>query len=375
MRQTDIIARVGEARMAICLTPSPSLDDEDCLQLAARLQTALEEPVALPAASILPGWTFGIHRASLTSEDPGAALDRAMQALEDALRSGPSSLRLFTPELGRRATRYREIVNDAGQALGRDQIEAWFQPQISTDTGKVTGFETLARWRHPRLGLVAPYEFLPLLQKHGQSERLSDRMLERALSALRNWEDAGLDVPHVGVNFAADELRNTALPDKIAWALDRFDLAPERLAVEILESVAAGPRDSAVVETINRLAEMGCGIDLDDFGTGHTSISAMRRLSVSRIKIDRSFVTRIDQDGDQQRMVAAILTMCERLGFETVAEGVETPAEHAMLAQLGCTNVQGFGIARPMPLGDTFGWISAHSATLAAPPSIGRNAL
>lgn len=373
LRQDDILARVGEARMGVCLAPARSLDDEACLQLAARLQTALEEPVALPMASILPGWTIGLHRASLRTEAAEPAIDCAAQALEDALRVGPSALRLFTPALGRRATRQRQIALDAGHALDRDQIEAWFQPQISTDTGDISGFEALARWRHPRLGLVPPYDFLPLLQKSGQSERLSDRMLHLALAALRDWDAAGLHVPGIGVNFAAEDLSNPALPDKIAWTLDRFDLTPGRLSVEILESVAAGPGDSIVIETVNRLAAMGCAIDLDDFGTGHTSISAMRRLAVSRLKIDRSFVTHVDLDGEQRRMVAAILTMCERLGLETVAEGVETPGEHAMLAQLGCTHVQGFGIARPMPLEETAEWIAAHRAALTAPPAIGRS--
>ncbi len=128
-------------------------------------------------------------------------------------------------------------------------------------------------------------------------------MLHLALTALHKWDDAGLCVPCVGVNFAAEELANTALPDKIAWALDRFDLTPDRLAVEILETVATGPNDGIVTTNINRLAEMGCHIDLDDFGTGHTSMSAMRNLAVSRVKIDRSFVSRVDLDGDQQRMV------------------------------------------------------------------------
>ena len=367
LRQTDMIARVDEARLAICLAPAPSLDDEALLQLATRLQATLEEPVALPAVSVLPRWALGLHRLNLALDTPGTAVDRAEQALEDALRGGPSSLRLFTPELGRRASRHRQIAEDAAHALDRNEIEAWFQPQISTDTGDITGFEALARWRHPRLGLVPPGDFLPLLQKHGQSEHLSDRMLHLALSALRDWDKAGLHIPAVGVNFAAEELSNPALPDKIDQMLARFSLPAHRLAVEILETVAAGPDDAGVLRNINRLAAMGCAIDLDDFGTGHTPISAMRRISVSRLKIDRSFVTRLDLDPDQQRMVAAILTMCERLGLETVAEGVETPREHAMLSQLGCAHVQGFGIARPMPFSETADWITAHRAGLTPP--------
>ena len=117
---------------------------------------------------------------------------------------------------------------------------------------------------------------------------------------------------------------------------------------------------------------MGCRIDLDDFGTGHASISAIRRFAIERIKIDRSFVSHVDADPEQQRMVSAILTMADRLGLETLAEGVETAGEHAMLAQLGCRHVQGFGIARPMPYDQTIDWVRRHEARLAEPPKIGR---
>lgn len=122
------------------------------------------------------------------------------------------------------------------------------------------------------------------------------------------------------------------------------------------------------------IGALGCGIDLDDFGTGHASITSIRRFAVRRIKIDRSFVTKLDEDREQQKMVAAILSMAERLGLETLAEGVETPGEHAMLSQLGCGDVQGFGIARPMPVDETMEWIARHRAKVGAIPRIGSRA-
>ena len=144
--------------------------------------------------------------------------------------------------------------------------------------------------------------------------------------------------------------------------------------MEILETVVATSPDDVVARNIAGLARLGCGIDLDDFGTGYSSISAIRRFAVQRLKIDRSFVMKVDRDGEQQRMVSAILVMAERLGLDTLAEGVETAGEHAMLAQLGCGHVQGFGIARPMPADQTADWIRAHEATISAPPRIGRDA-
>ena len=132
----------------------------------------------------------------------------------------------------------------------------------------------------------------------------------------------------------------------------------------------AGAPDDTITRNINGLSQLGCRIDLDDFGTGHASIASIRRFSVSRIKIDRSFVIKADRDPEQQRMISAILTMAERLEVETLAEGVESVGEHALLAQLGCTHVQGFGIGKPMPFDQTLDWIASHNTKLQAAPKI-----
>jgi EAL domain-containing protein (putative c-di-GMP-specific phosphodiesterase class I) len=242
---------------------------------------------------------------------------------------------------------------------------AHFQPQIAADTGEISGFEALARWHHPERGLVAPGVFLPALERAGLLEKLGVVILHDALQAITRWDKAGLAVPCVSVNFSAGELGSPQLPDKIKWALDRFHLDPERLTVEILESVVTQTDNDMIVRNIASLSEMGCGIDLDDFGTGQTSLANIRRFALRRLKIDRSFVTRIDEDPGQQRVCSAILSMAERLGLETVAEGVETSGEQAMLAQLGFTHAQGFGIGRPMPFEETAEWMTRHRARLA----------
>ena len=208
----------------------------------------------------------------------------------------------------------------------------------------------------------------------GLFERLGEVMLFKSLSALRDWDRAGLDVPNISVNLSGDELRNPKLYDKIRWELDRFDLAPERLTLEILENVVADAADDIATRNIAALSALGCQIDLDDFGTGHASITNIRRFDVHRIKIDRSFITHVDTDRDQQNMVAAILTMAERLNVETVGEGVETPGEHAMLAQLGCDHVQGYSIGKPMPFEATASWIEAHQQNLPQAPSLKKRA-
>jgi EAL domain-containing protein (putative c-di-GMP-specific phosphodiesterase class I) len=179
-------------------------------------------------------------------------------------------------------------------------------------------------------------------------------------------------VPNVAVNVSPEELRNPRLFDKIRWELDRFEIAPERLTIEILEDVVAQSDDDTTTRNIAALSNLGCRIDLDDFGTGHASIANIRRFDLHRIKIDRSYIAQVDTDREQQSMIAAILTMAERLGLDTLGEGVESHGEHAMLAQLGCGHVQGYSIAKPMPFKEIGPWIEAHKKKIAHPPVIPR---
>jgi diguanylate cyclase (GGDEF)-like protein len=373
LRDGDTVARLGDSRFAICLMAVRQLDLELCIQLAGRLQGAIEEPVSLDGVPLYMSCSIGF---SMRSRTPGTSgsdwLAATQDALTDAQLAGPSGIRAYSAEIHRKTKARHDLRNDATAALENGQIQPWFQPQISTDTGKVSGFETLARWTHPVHGVISPDGFLPVIEQAGLLERLGQIMLYHALTALKAWDGAGIAVPCIGVNFATDELRNPALVDKIRWELDRFELTPDRLCIEVLESVVTDNPDETVTRNIVGLGALGCRIDLDDFGTGHASIASIRRFDISRIKIDRSFVMKADRDPEQQRLVGAILTMAERLGIETLAEGVETVGEHALLAQLGCDYVQGFGIGRPMPFDQTLDWIAAHEGKIQQAPTINR---
>ena len=373
LRAGDHLCWMGENTFGVSLRAVPTLDLETGIQLATRLQSAAEEPVLLSGSAVYFTAAIGFCLSSRAPARSGHGLIRgASDALDEAHRNGPSAIRSYSVEMNQTRTLRNTLRDDALRALSEGQIQPWFQPQVSTDTGKVTGFEALARWVHPNRGVVPPGDFLPFLEQAGQMERLGEIILFGALKAIKAWNSAGMDVPCVAVNFTGVELRNPKLTDKIRWDLDRLDLTPDRLTVEVLETVVVGAPEEIATQNIMKLSEMGCRIDLDDFGTGHASIAALRRFAIERIKIDRSFVTHVDDDPEQQRMVSAILTMAERLGLETLAEGVETSGEHAMLAQLGCRHVQGFGIARPMPFDETINWLQDHRARLAPPPTIGR---
>ncbi len=375
LRAGDLVARLEGGGFAVALAPVRRLDLETVVQVASRLQSALSAPFSLDATRLYISCSVGFCLGARAPEPSGTALLNAAQiAADEALRHGPGALRAFSEDMARTRADRDTLREELETALDEGQIRAHFQPQISTHTGAITGFEALARWYHPQKGLIPPADFLPLIDDAGLSERLGEVMLYNALSALARWDQAQLNIPAVAVNFSADELRNPRLAEKLQWELDRFGVGPERLAVEVLETVVAETDNDVIVANIAALARLGCGIDLDDFGTGHASITSIRRFAVRRIKIDRSFITRLDEDREQQKLVSAILSMAERLDLDTLAEGVETPGEHAMLAQLGCGAVQGFGIARPMPVEETVDWIARHRARIGTVPRIGHRA-
>ena len=374
LRADDNVGQIGDARFAICTEPVRHLDLELCIQMAGRLQSAIEEPISIDGLAIYITVSIGFCQHNRTPGTTGTDwLQAAAIAQHEAHHRGPSSIRTYSDQM-RLATKARaELREDVVDALATGQIQPWFQPQISTDTGQITGFEALERWHHPIKGIIPPKEFLRAIEQAGQLERLAEVMIYNSFAALQAWDAAGLHVPQIGVNFAGSELSNPKLLEKIKWELDRFDLAPDRLAVEVLETVIASAPDDMITRNINALGKLGCSIDLDDFGTGNASIASIKRFSVSRIKIDKSFVMKADRDPEQQRMISAILTMAERLQVQTLAEGVETVGEHVLLAQLGCDHVQGFGIGRPMPFDKTEEWINAHTAKLQAVPQFMTN--
>ncbi|CAM9954478.1 MAG: diguanylate cyclase [Mameliella sp.] len=374
LRRDDEAVRFGENRYLVLLAPSLRLDLEALLQLAGRLQNAVEEPTSVDETMRYLSASIGFCGSlRLKTEATGKQLlDAAQIALDDATAKGPSAIRAWSENMRQTHIEQKTLRNEVDRALSNGQIQPWFQPQVCTSTGAISGVEALARWIHPERGIVPPAQFLRVLEDAGRMEYLSEVILQHSLTALRSWDQAGLDIPRVSVNFSDPELRDPRLVERIQWELDRFGLTAERLGIEVLETVIAGAPEGIVARNIVELGRIGCHIDLDDFGTGHASITSLRRFKVHRLKIDRSFVTRIDRDEEQHRMLAAVLGMADRLGLETIAEGVESVGEHALLSQLGCDHVQGFGIARPMPADNLIDWAKDHVTRIAEAQKLGR---
>lgn len=365
LRRSDVVVRLDAHRFVLCLPNIRVPELGAVISLVERLQKAARAAILVDHANayvtVSAGFCLEVRAPARTAH---SLTHSAYLALLDAKSQGVESSRGFsaesTPDLGEPDAQTHVIL----QALQEGQIVAWFQPQLSTDTGLVTGFEALARWEHPSRGVISPAEFLPALEAAHAMELLSETMLQHALRAVRAWDVAGHKVPSVAVNFATQDLRNPSLIERIKWDVDRFEMDPERLTVEILETVVSENDDDIITRNIRALGDQGYRIDLDDFGTGHASLANIRRFAVDRIKIDRSFITRADEDPEQQRMINAIISMAEQMEIDTLAEGVETIGEKSILSQLGCTHMQGYAIARPMPFDQTLVWLEEHKTHL-----------
>ncbi|CUH42315.1 GGDEF domain-containing phosphodiesterase [Ruegeria atlantica] len=375
IRSHDIAAGPYQGKIAIGQRAAQNLDLEACIQMSGRIQTAVDEPIMLNGTSVYMSCSIGFClQSTLPDITFSEWIDAANAALAEAQRNGPATIRAFSSETQRRARVRANLRNEFIAALDSGEIRPWFQPQISTDTGHVTGFEALARWEHPQKGVLGPPVFLHFAEQADLMERLGQVMRHHAFAAMRQWIRAGVVVPRIGVNFSSEELRDPALIDRLKWELDQIALTLDRLTVEILETVFSRRPDDVITRNVTSMSKRYCCIDLDDFGTGHASIASIKRFDVSRIKIGRSFVAKADRDASQQQLVSAILTMAERLNVETLTEGVETQGEHALMAQLGCDHVQRFGIGKPMPFEKTLGWMAAHQNKLNRMPKIERQA-
>lgn len=361
LRENDLTVRLDGPVFGVGIRSDEPLDLDTMLRLAGRVQRKLSERIRLGEAAVNISASVGLCLPDRV-EDRNAKilLQAANAALIEAQRQGPAAIRSYSDAMRERVIRRSGLAREVLKALEGGGLLAHFQPQVSSATGKITGVETLARWHHPERGLVPPAEFLPAIENAGMMDRLCELMVSEGLRALGTWDRRGLEIPRIGINFSPCELGDPRLVEHIGVELDRTGIAADRLVIEVLETVVADRTDDIIIRNLASLSKLGCCLDLDDFGTGHASISSIRRFAVQRIKIDRTFITGIDEDPEQQRMVGAILTMARELGVDTLAEGVETEGELAELKRLGCGHIQGYALARPMPLEEATGWIARY---------------
>ncbi len=356
LRAGDFAAYLGQDDFAVVTS---ELDEaNDAAMIAGRMQAALTKPFAIHGGARRLTCSVGVTLLSDDRPDSERALANAEIALNAAQAAGPGSVRYFREDLRLEVERRETLFAELVQGLDRGEVVPFFQAQVDVATGAFAGFEALVRWHHPSLGLLEPEAFLDFAEQTDLSERIGELVLTRSLEALHAWDAAGLVVPRVGINFALAQLCDPRLVEKIKWETERLGVEPGRIAIEVLETVLIKTDADMVVRNLRGLASAGFHVELDDFGTGHASISNLRRFMVNRIKIDRSFVAGIETSEEQQTLTASMIAMAHALGIATLAEGVETDAALNALAKLGCDYFQGYLLGRPMSLPESIAWLA-----------------
>jgi len=281
-------------------------------------------------------------------ESPEELHKSADLALYAAKGEGPGRVSFFMPALREAAERDKQMLADARIALEEDRIVPFYQPKVCLRTGALTGFEALLRWQHFQ-GLRSPFAIHAALEDAGLSVQLTDRVLERVILDMRRWRDEGLVFGRIAINGSPGDFRRGDFADRILGRLEEAGLDPSTIELEVTETVFLGQLAEKVIGTLEALSQAGVRIALDDFGTGYASLTHLKQFPVNVLKIDRSFVSRLDAaDGEDAAIVGAVIDLARNLNIETVAEGIETSAQLARLRERGCDVGQGFLFARPM---------------------------
>jgi diguanylate cyclase (GGDEF)-like protein len=342
-RGTGVAARVGGDEFLLLALGDRA--PQSVARLAKRLIAVLSEPYRVDDREVVISCSVGI---ALYPDQchPTKLIARADAAMYAAKRAGGARHCFYAPEMDADVQQNFDLLRDLRLALTKDQLELFFQPKIDARSGKVTAAEALLRWNHPRLGFVMPAQFVPLAERSGLIGPLGDWVIEAACKQARAWRDKGLRM-RVAINLSAYQMRQDDIADRIAEALARYRIHPSLLTCEITET-AAMEDTGATQETFRRLGEMGTHLSIDDFGTGHSSLSYLRRLPAEELKIDASFVKDVDHSTDARAVVDAVVKLAHALGLKVVAEGVENLRQHKILVELGCDELQGYLFAKPM---------------------------
>jgi len=342
IRQQDVVARLGGDEFAILQL---AIDDQqDCAALAARIVEAISMPYDLDGQEIVIGTSIGIAIAGEDNLSPDQLLKQADLALYRAKADGRATFRFFEPEMDAELQARRSLETDLRKALGNQEFELHFQAQVNVSANEISGFEALLRWRHPERGLISPADFIPIAEDIGHIAAMGDWVLEQACMAATAWPKN----IKVAVNLSPVQFRNKTLVQSVSRALSRSGLAPERLELEITESVLLQDNELTIA-TLHQLRRMGVRIAMDDFGTGYSSLSYLRSFPFDKIKIDQSFVREMSSRADCLAIVRSIAGLGASLGMSTVAEGVETEDQLQQITAAGCTEVQGFYFGQPKP--------------------------
>jgi diguanylate cyclase (GGDEF)-like protein/PAS domain S-box-containing protein len=347
VRLGDTVARLGGDEFAVLLEEVG--DVNGATRVAARVHEALSTPCDLGGRQVFTSASVGIALSATGYESPERVLQDADTAMYRAKRLGPARYEVFDEEMRARALARLQMEGDLRATLESGQLDLHYQPIVSLGSGELLGFEALVRWNHPERGPVPPEVFIPVAEETGMIGILGMQVLRRACRQMREWMDR---LPEerplrVSVNVSGKQLAQGDFPERVAEVLRETGLPPECLKLELTESAIIENADSAV-ELLYRLRDLGVGVWLDDFGTGHASFSYLYRFPIETLKIDRSFIGQLDAEGRGAEITRTIVLLAHSLGLDVIGEGVESPGQRDRLRDFACDSVQGYLVSFPL---------------------------
>ena len=363
VRASDTVSRLGGDEFVLLL---PQLESPaQAASVAEKLLHTLATPLAIDDYELAVTPSIGIAVFPEDGEDGDTLLKNADAAMYVAKESGRNNYQYFTAAMNARVSQRLLLENNLRQALARQELALHYQPQYDLNSGTLVGCEALLRWRQPEQGLIPPDRFIPVAEETGLILPIGQWVLREACRQAQAWQDAGLPPLVVAVNISAVQFRQANLAALVQEALAASGLSPCWLELELTESMLMedGERHT---QTLAQLKAMGIRLALDDFGTGYSSLAYLKRFSLDKLKIDRSFIRDLPQDAEDAAITTAIIGMARDLGLETLAEGVETEQQWSFLAERGCAQMQGFLRARPMPADEITALLGRHGSATPA---------
>ena len=351
LRPGDTIARLGGDEFTILLEDLKSMNE--AIYIAERIQRELAEPLKLEDRLVFASASIGIAPSSIGYERPEDILRDADTAMYYAKSLGGTRHQVFDKSMHVRALKLLHMQNDLRAAIEREELTLEYQPIVSLDTFRISGFEALARWNHPEHGAIDPNQFIPIAEETGLIIPIGEWVLRKACAQLREWQEAYPSESDLtmSVNLSAKQFNQPGLIQLIERVLEETNVNANSLWLEITESVVVENVEAAS-ELLKRLRRLGVGLSIDDFGTGYSSLSSLHSFPISTLKIDGSFVSRMNGRDENTEIVRTIMSLAENLGMDVTAEGVETLEQVTKLRTFGCARGQGFFFSRALPASD-----------------------
>jgi len=355
MRSTDLVGRIGGDEFAVI---APVTDSEDAAAIGQKILTALRTPFLLETGEVFATASLGICLYPQDAPGMTELLSSADAALYRAKSAGRNRLAAFVPEMTLATQRRAQLEAELRKAIEHGALVPYYQPQFDCRTGAIVGVEALLRWPHAQRGFVPPVEFIPVAEESGLIVELGRWVLQRACDDVVAWDRAGAPPLTVAVNVSARQLKEKGFLDDVLAALARSGLPPDRLELELTESLLMEDMEGAVA-FMHAVRAAGVRLSIDDFGTGYSSLAYLQSFPINQLKVDRTFVQSLPVAG--HTIATAVIALARGFGLSVIAEGVERPEQLEWLRAAGCDYAQGFLLGRPMPAADLLALAAAQA--------------